>query len=71
MKGILFLLKSVMVKCGGHHLIIQMENIMVYEGEEQHCGQCKACFRKWVSLENNRIDTRGYWKIWDSSFRNI
>ena len=39
-----------------------------YEGEEQHCGQCKACFRKWVSLENNGIDTRGYWKKnpWDS-----
>ena len=41
-----------------------------YEGEEQHCGQCKACFRKWVSLENNGIDTQGYWKKnpWDASW---
>ena len=41
-----------------------------YEGEEQHCGQCKACFRNWVSLENNAIDTRGYWKKnpWESSW---
>jgi 7-cyano-7-deazaguanine synthase in queuosine biosynthesis len=33
-----------------------------YEGKKQHCGICKACFRKWVSLENNNIDTTGYFK---------
>jgi len=26
-----------------------------YEGRQKHCGQCKACFRKWVSLVNNNI----------------
>ena len=34
-----------------------------YEGKEQHCGQCKACFRKWVALENNGIITGvEYWQ---------
>lgn len=26
-----------------------------YEGRLKHCGQCKACYRKWVSLVNNDI----------------
>ena len=52
---------------GGNQLYL-LTSYSCYEGEEQHCGQCKACFRKWVSLENNGIDTRGYWKNepWDS-----
>jgi 7-cyano-7-deazaguanine synthase in queuosine biosynthesis len=42
-----------------------------YEGEQYHCGHCKACFRKWVALENNGITGLsvgdgtvgyGYWK---------
>jgi len=40
-----------------------------YEGEELHCGHCKACFRKWVALENNGIITgEGYWENtpWDA-----
>ena len=39
-----------------------------YEGKEQHCGQCKACFRKWVSMENNGLNTKGYWieNPWDA-----
>jgi len=40
-----------------------------YEGEQQHCGHCKACFRKWVALENNGIVTDDqYWKEvpWDA-----
>ena len=42
-----------------------------YEGGEKHCGQCKACFRKWVSLVNNRIDNPSdYWENnpWESEF---
>ena len=42
-----------------------------YEGGEKHCGQCKACFRKWVSLVNNKIDTPSdYWENnpWESEF---
>lgn len=52
---------------GGNQLYL-LTSYSCYEGEEQHCGQCKACFRKWVSLENNGIDTQGYWKKnpWDS-----
>ena len=54
---------------GGNQLYL-LTSYSCYEGEEQHCGQCKACFRKWVSLENNGIDTEGYWKKnpWDSSW---
>ena len=40
-----------------------------YEGDEKHCGHCKACFRKWVALENNAIITSdGYFKEnpWDA-----
>ena len=34
-----------------------------YEGDKKHCGHCKACFRKWVALENNAIVTSdGYFK---------
>ena len=42
-----------------------------YEGGEKHSGQCKACFRKWVSLVNNKIDTPSdYWENnpWESEF---
>ena len=30
-----------------------LESYSCYRGEEQHCGNCKPCFRKWVALENN------------------
>ena len=54
---------------GGNQLYL-LTSYSCYECDEQHCGQCKACFRKWVALENNAIDTRGYWKKnpWDSSW---
>ncbi len=37
------------------------ESYSCYEGGEKHCGTCKACFRKWVSLENNGIKFKDYW----------
>ena len=46
-----------------------LDSYSCYEGEQQHCGQCKACFRKWVALENNGIITgERYWKEapWDA-----
>ena len=48
-----------------------LKSYSCYEGEEKHCGHCKACFRKWVALENNGITGLsvgdgtvgyGYWK---------
>ena len=41
-----------------------LDSYSCYEGEEQHCGQCKACFRKWVALENNTVEHNRdtYWK---------
>ena len=40
-----------------------LKSYSCYEGEEKHCGQCKACFRKWVALENNGIITGvEYWQ---------
>ena len=41
-----------------------LDSYSCYEGEELHCGQCKACFRKWVALENNAVDHNRdtYWK---------
>lgn len=34
-----------------------------YHGDEQHCGVCKACARKRVALELNRIKApAGYWR---------
>ena len=40
------------------------ESYSCYEGKELHCGQCKACFRKWVALENNAVEYNRdtYWK---------
>ena len=39
------------------------ESYSCYEGEELHCGHCKACFRKWVALENNGLITGvEYWQ---------
>ena len=46
-----------------------LQSYSCYEGEEIHCGHCKACFRKWVALENNGIITgERYWKEapWDA-----
>ena len=40
-----------------------LKSYSCYEGEELHCGHCKACFRKWVALENNGIITGvEYWQ---------
>ena len=41
-----------------------LDSYSCYEGEQQHCGQCKACFRKWVALENNVVEYNrdSYWK---------
>ena len=41
-----------------------LDSYSCYEGEQQHCGQCKACFRKWVALENNTVEHNRdtYWK---------
>lgn len=38
------------------------ESYSCYEGGDNHCGVCKACFRKWVSLENNKIVLDDYWE---------
>ena len=32
-----------------------LKSYSCYEGDQKHCGHCKACFRKWVALENNGI----------------
>jgi len=34
-----------------------LDSYSCYEGGQYHCGHCKACFRKWVALENNGIMT--------------
>ena len=40
-----------------------LKSYSCYEGEELHCGHCKACFRKWVALENNGLITGAeYWQ---------
>ena len=40
-----------------------LKSYSCYEGEELHCGHCKACFRKWVALENNGLITGvEYWQ---------
>jgi len=36
-----------------------LESYSCYEGSKPD-GFCKACFRKWVSLENNNINTENY-----------
>ena len=49
-----------------------LDSYSCYEGEQQHCGQCKACFRKWVALENNVVEYNRdtYWKEapWEASW---
>ena len=44
-----------------------LESYSCYGGEKPE-GWCKACFRKWVSLENNNIDTKDYFQNnpWDA-----
>lgn len=39
-----------------------LESYSCYDGEKKPCGWCKPCFRKWVSLKNNNIDTKEYFK---------
>lgn len=46
------------LKNGGNstHLLLTMS---CFSEEDGHCGQCGSCFRKWVALEFNGIDTKG------------
>ena len=41
-----------------------------YTGGLKPCGSCKPCFRKWVALKNNNINTKGYFKTnpWESEW---
>ena len=40
-----------------------LESYSCYEGEEQPCGICKPCVRKYIALENNNIEIpEGYFK---------
>ena len=34
---------------------VLLESYSCYSGDEQPCGWCKPCFRKWISLHNNKI----------------
>jgi 7-cyano-7-deazaguanine synthase in queuosine biosynthesis len=34
---------------------VLLESYSCYTGDEQPCGWCKPCFRKWVALHNNNI----------------
>lgn len=33
-----------------------------YEGGSKPCGVCKPCFRKWVAMQGNNLNTDGYFK---------
>jgi 7-cyano-7-deazaguanine synthase in queuosine biosynthesis len=40
-----------------------LDSFSCYAGREQHCGQCKPCFRKWVALHHNGIAPPAeYWQ---------
>ena len=55
------LVEEYLMKGGSEEELLQ--SYSCYEGEEKHCGHCKACFRKWVALENNGIMTGiAYWQ---------
>lgn len=46
----------------GHDPAHLLTSYSCYEGRDQHCGVCKPCFRKWVSLVNNRVSIpSSYW----------
>ena len=49
------------LKEGGESEIIK-DSWSCYNNGIKPCGICKPCFRKWVALENNGIDTDGYWE---------
>ena len=46
----------------GGKLEALLESYSCYEGKDKPCGVCKPCFRKWVALENNNIDTTNYFE---------
>jgi len=46
----------------GFYINDLLESYSCYAGSKKPCGVCKPCFRKWVSLENNNIDTKDYFK---------
>jgi len=55
------LVEEYLIKGGTEESLLK--SYSCYKGEEKHCGHCKACFRKWVSLENNGIITGvEYWQ---------
>ena len=63
------LVEEYLMKGGSEEELLQ--SYSCYEGEEKHCGHCKACFRKWVALENNGIITGvEYWQKvpWEASW---
>ena len=42
---------------------VLLESYSCYNGGEQPCGWCKPCFRKWISLHNNKIEIpKNYYK---------
>jgi len=47
------IVKEYLEKSGSSDALL--ESYSCYEGDEQPCGWCKPCFRKWVSLHNNGI----------------
>lgn len=46
----------------GYDIDLILESYSCYEGKKKQCGWCKPCFRKWVALQNNNINTDGYFK---------
>ena len=61
------LVEEYLMKAGQPQFLL--DSYSCYEGDQKHCGHCKACFRKWVALENNGIVTgERYWKEapWDA-----
>jgi len=50
-----------------------LESYSCYAGNNKPCGVCKPCFRKWVSLKNNNINTDKYFKQdpWKASWLKV
>jgi len=49
------------IKAGGPKEAL-LVSYSCYEGNEKPCGWCKPCFRKFVALENNNIETKDYFE---------
>lgn len=63
------LVEEYLMKAGQPQFLL--DSYSCYEGDQKHCGHCKACFRKWVALENNGIITGvEYWQKvpWEASW---